>query len=157
MAPPTPTVALAKPIQQVPGATQKGAGSCLRPQPAHSPAPRPFRPLQSSLQPPPARIRNRQGRSWPEGGGGESAVGLGMHSPARGGRLVMVCFFAKMQNVHFFWKTLCPRGFLFFDTCVCVWGGGGVRKFDCPSGIYIPIEMGILGYQEVSYCSLPKP
>lgn len=47
LAPPTPTAALTQPIQQGPGAAQKGARGCLRPQPALPEAPRPFRPLQS--------------------------------------------------------------------------------------------------------------
>lgn len=84
LAPPTPTAARTQPIPQGPGAAQKGARGCLRPQPALPEAPRPFRPLQSY----PGQLQTRVGAvpaSRGGGGGGGGDGGGGGGGGARGG------------------------------------------------------------------------
>lgn len=109
LAPPTPTVALAEPIRQVPGAAQKGARSCLRPQPAHRPLPAP----SDLCSRPPASNRHRQGRGRPGGGGGESAAGgLGMH-PHLGHPVGPALSLCKNAKCAFLLEDRVPRSLFF--------------------------------------------
>lgn len=126
LAPPTPTATLTEPIQQGPGAAQKGARCSLRPQPARRAAPRPFRPLQSSPDQLQTLAGAGPGRGWVGGWrGGIWLLGAGHQSAPLGTQWVLLFLSEKMRNVRFSWNSLCPR---LWDFCCLVFVFCGDRS-----------------------------